>query len=436
LAVVSLYPKKGEVYSSGTSGVASYTKNLITNLDRRVVVLADCQGKPRKYEEQNALIWRCFKPNSPRMWSQIVRSLKQFSQVKKVLIQFDFAMYGGMVTSGLVLPFLLWLKLAGFEVSIVSHHVILDVKRLSGHVGLGRGRAHKAKVKLYNLAFNVFYWILGKLTHKIIVLEKYLKQRLSRVVAETKIVVTPHAVDTSLRWTTKASARKRLGLNQRDWVVMQFGYLNWFKGSDLFAQKFAKISKILGKKVRFVLAGGESPTLKTKGFYHEYLGKLEQTVAQSKAVTITGYVPQEQLKDYFAAADLVVFPYRYFMCASGVLSLTFSYRRPFIVSKNLNHMLAGDLKQCLQEVGLSSKTISFSLQGEDLLRTTRQVLRNGTKAKLVRMAGLIQQKRSFATTAQKYDQILFASQPRSLSRSARSIRFAPLPSLVRTDQNR
>jgi len=408
LAVVSLYPEKGEVYSPGTTGVASYTKNLVTSLDRPVVIFAGYKDRPRVYEEDNGLVIRCFKPGRIGMWREIIKSLRRFTQIKKVLVQFDFAMYGGILTSSLVIPFLLWLRLLGFQPYLVTHSVILDVNKLSGHVGLGKGFKDKIKAWFYNLSFYLFYAFLGLLVRKVIVLEEPLRKRLAKVIRGEKIVAIPHAVDTSLKPMVKSKARKELGIGQNEAVVMFFGFVNWFKGADIFASTFKRKQKLLGKKARFIIAGGVSPTLSEKSYYQKYFTQVQQMADNSRNVEITGCLPQEKIAAYFSAADLVVFPYRYFMCASGVLSLAFSYKKPFIVSEKLSSMLkASDFASIFKEVGLDMEKITFSLEGQDFVKTTERVLRNGVKPKLIKIAKINREKRSFKETALVYEQALF-----------------------------
>lgn len=408
LLVISLYPKKGELYSAGTSGVASYTKNVISNLNRKVIVLADTRDGEKIYEEGNVLVIRCFKPNSPLMWAQLIKNIVQFNQIKKVLIQFDFAIYGGMVASGAVIPFLLTLRLLGYQPSIVSHHVVVDVKKLSGHVGLGKSFRDKLKGELYNFIFRQFYKALGILTSQIIVLEETLIIRLHSLMPHANVISIPHGVDQNLTPISKAGAREILGIGQDEHVVMFFGFVNWFKGADLFVDFFRSSSQILGKKIRCILAGGESPTLKNRAYYQAFLKLVLKKVKRSKSVEITGYIPQEKIGLYFSAADLVVFPYRYFMTASGVLSLVFSYRKPFIVSEELSEMFqAEDFKQVMEASNLQKEDFVFDLSKKSCFKLTRKVLKNGIQQKMIRMSELMGEKRAYQKNAKIYDQAIF-----------------------------
>lgn len=416
VAVVSLYPKRHEVYSAGASGVASYTKNVVKKLAKPAVILADIlpdkrHAKGSSYEEDGSLVVRNWHGNHPFMWVQVFSLLRQLSQVRSLLIHFDFSMYGGMLTSGLMLPFLAMTRLLGFQPTVVSHHVIKDVRKLSGQVGLGTGLSAFFKVMLYNFVFKTFYWLLGKVASNVVVLEEPLQERLSGVISDKKLVTIPHAVDSELATPSKTQARKRLGYDADEAIVMFFGYVNWFKGADFFAQTVKDITHLNGKKVRFVMAGGESPTMKEKDFYQKMFKKVTDAVASSPTLELTGYVPQEKIADYFAASDLVVFPYREFMCASGVLSLVFSYQKPFIVSDQMAPMLTAlDFSATMKQVGLESKDMVFSLNKKSLVAVMEKVLENGLKKKMRNLARHMCSHRSFEATANLYTDVLKPTQ--------------------------
>ncbi|PIR07977.1 hypothetical protein COV53_05460 [Candidatus Gottesmanbacteria bacterium CG11_big_fil_rev_8_21_14_0_20_37_11] len=409
LIVISLYPKRGEIYSAGISGVASYAKNVAKNMNRKVVVLADILGKKELYEEENVLVYRCFKGNTPFMWITLVKTLLQFPSIKNILIQLDFAVYGGIRTTACVLPFLAVLKILGYKTSVTMHHVVLDVFKLKGHVGLGDGILDTLKGFVYNVIFHLFYFFLGLLAKQIIVLEEVLKNKLSRLTSENKIITISHGVDDKLQSISKDIARKRLGIGKREYAVLFFGFINWFKGADCFVDSYKTTGKFLGRKARFILAGGKSPTMKDKPFYQKFYKEVTDNIKTSKRIEMTGYVPQNKIASYFSACDLVVLPYRHLMTASGVLSLVFSYRKPFIVSENLGEMFQSpDLSEAMKYAGLKTSDLVFKLDRKSCLSVTENVLADGLKPKMVKMAEIVRDKRSYSNIALLYEKALFA----------------------------
>lgn len=411
LLVISLYPKKGELYSTGTSGLASYTKNVVTNLKRKVIVLGNYETKPTIYEENNTLVVRCFKFNKINMWLNIFNAMRHYPLAKQVLLQFDFAVYGNTLTTAFVIPFLTILALAGYQTSITLHHVITDIKKLSGHVGLGNGKIDAIKAFFYNTFFHLFYTLTNIFTSNIIVLEDILKNKLETVIDSSKITAIPHGVDTTLIPMDKKEARKSLGIPQDEHVIIFFGFINWFKGADIFAKIYNNHQQLLGKKVRCIIAGGVSATLKDKPYYQSYFTNVMQTVKASDTVEVTGYVPQEKIRAYFSAADLVVFPYRYFMTASGVLSLVFSYKKPFIISSAIKEMFDSPaLQQALKETTLNETDFVFNLNKKSCLSLTRKVLKNGIKTKMRKFTQVLREERSYKNTALLYEQAIFPAE--------------------------
>ncbi|OGF99539.1 hypothetical protein A2Y99_03895 [Candidatus Gottesmanbacteria bacterium RBG_13_37_7] len=187
-----------------------------------------------------------------------------------------------------------------------------------------------------------------------------------------------------------------------------FGFVNWFKGADFFVDAYSNIEKILGKKVRFIIAGGKSPTMQDKLFYHKYFASVLEKIYASKNVSITGYVPQEKIGTYFSAADLVVLPYRNFMTASGVFSLVFSYKKPFIVSSEIGEIFdETDFKKAFESAGLKKENVIFSLNKKSCLTVTENVLKDGLKPKMKNVAQIIRRERNYKNTALLYEKLIF-----------------------------
>jgi glycosyltransferase involved in cell wall biosynthesis len=409
LGVISLYPKKGELYSTGTSGIASFTKNTVAHIENRSVIFAEYIKSPVEYREGDSLVNRCFKKNSPLLWLDLIKALKKYPEVKTLLIQFDFALYGDILTSCLFLPFLGILKLFGYKTTVQIHSVVNNVFKLYGHIGLSNDVIGKIKGSILNVIFKSFYIALGLFSTQIVVSEETLKHKLSTFIPHNKVAVIPHGVDTDLTPMNKAEARKALGISDDEHVVMFFGFVNWFKGADLFVKAYKNTSHLLGKKARFIIAGGESATLKNKAYYKEYFADTVYSIEESKSVNMTGFVPQEKIQQYFSAADLVVFPYRYFMSASGVLSLVFSYKKPFIISSELSQMFTSeDMSTALETVGLDKKDITFNLNTKSCLEVTEKVLRNGLKQKMIDMASYLRVTRSWKKIGAQYQEKIFS----------------------------
>ena len=413
LAVLTTYPNRGELYSTGKSGVASYTKNVVSNMQNKTIVFCEYDKTPEIYREKNTLVIRCFKNGSLTMYPELVEALRAVGNVKKLLVQYDFSLYGGMINNAAMIGFLAMLRAAKYDVTMTLHHVVTDIRKLHGHVGLNLTHPYdQMKADIYNTIFQLFYKSLPIATDRIVVLEEFLREDLSKFIQKESIVTIPHGVDTHIRLVNKKVARQRLGLKNDQYIVTFFGYINWFKGADEFVRLLSNTQKILGKKVQFVIAGGKSPTLAGRAYYETYYAQLMQKARTIKNLTVTGYVPQKAIQDYMGASDLLVLPYRHLMTASGALSLIFSHRIPFIVSEAVDTLLAThDIKAALTQTKLTASDLSFALNAKSLLATMESVLKNGKKAKSIEAASIIAKSRSYTMVGKLYEQTIFAPQP-------------------------
>lgn len=422
LVVVSMYPNRGETYTTGKTGVASYTKNVVKNMKRRVIVICDIDTVPEAYVENHVLVLRVFNTGESVMWADIFRTLTMFPNAKTILTQFDFAMYGDPVVSSLGIAFLGLLRLQKYHTAVTLHHIVDDVRELKGHVGLGSTPTDELIADIYNFLFHTFYRVLSLVASQVIVLEDSLKTKLETLAPWVRATAIPHGVDTQLKMLNRKRARKKLGIPLRDHVIIFFGYVNWFKGADIFTRTFARVKKMLGKHLHVIIAGGESPTLANKHYYQNFFRQVRRDVTASKHITLTGYVPQKDIATYFSAADLVVFPYRHYMTASGVMSLTFSYRKPFIISRPLAEMFKSkDFERQLDAVGLKASQITFDLYPQSIIDMTKSVLVNGRKTKLTKMANNLRVARSYVKVARLYDAALFT--PATLFRKTLALHY-------------
>lgn len=347
LLVISSYPPKGQTYGKGVGGVASFAKNNLLPLssEQRIVVLAEILDKPEIYEEENILVCRCWKRNFPGIYFDLLRAISKFSEIKQIEVQFEFALYGDLIITGFFPIFLGFLKFFGKQLVVVVHQVLLSLNSLSGHLGWQKSDFRQ---KFFSFILRWYYKFLAFFSEQIVVLEPVFKKRLNFMgINENKISVIRHGIDNSIVSVGKEKARQKLGIKDNEIVIMSFGFLTWYKGSDLLIESFSCLTKKFPeKKLRLILAGGESITQNKKSHYQKYVNKLYEVAAKNPEITITGFVPESKLKLFFGAADLVVLPYRTFMSSSAVLSLTLSFKKPFIVSNVLSGWFDGMEKNC------------------------------------------------------------------------------------------
>src|SRR5450830_1783711 len=92
LIVISSYPEKNARYSQKVCAVGGFTKNITDNLPGYKIIFTTKLGykKNQVYEEKNSLIYRIFKRNGLFSFIKLFLAIKNFTNVKKVLIQFEF----------------------------------------------------------------------------------------------------------------------------------------------------------------------------------------------------------------------------------------------------------------------------------------------------------------------------------------------------------
>jgi glycosyltransferase involved in cell wall biosynthesis len=177
-----------------------------------------------------------------------------------------------------------------------------------------------------------FKYLTYKAAKRIIVHTNFLKEMLVNTfgVAAEKVKIAPHGnFDNYLpeHEISKAEARRRLGLEASNRVLLFFGIIRPYKGVGLLLDAFEKaVSE--NNNLRLAIAGSAlSEDLKEK-----YARKIAGLFAKDRVLYHAEFVPNEKVAEYFTAADAVVLPYRN-IYHSGVLHLAYSFGRPVIATK-------------------------------------------------------------------------------------------------------
>lgn len=158
-----------------------------------------------------------------------------------------------------------------------------------------------------------------------VVMSRSVAQDLRRFTLQKPIVFTPHPVyDNYGDSVDKATARAILHLKPEEHYVLFFGFIRRYKGLDLLIEAMAD-ERLRALKVQLIVAGEfyEAPE-----YYHTL---LERYNLSSEVILHTHFIPNEQVKYYFGAADIVVQPYRS-ATQSGISQLAFHFAKPMIVT--------------------------------------------------------------------------------------------------------
>lgn len=120
-----------------------------------------------------------------------------------------------------------------------------------------------------------------------------------------------------------AQSRAKLGLPAHQVLVFFFGLIRDYKGVDML---IAASGQMRSTNVTILVAGGCEPDMQMQ---------IDAALAQRKGGPVVdlryGFLPQQTLSDWLAAADLVVFPYRH-IYQSGAVMLAMTYGKAMLAS--------------------------------------------------------------------------------------------------------
>ncbi len=123
----------------------------------------------------------------------------------------------------------------------------------------------------------------------------------------------------------REAARRQLGLDPRDEVALFFGYIREYKGLDVLIDAWPAVATAR-PGARLVVAGDP---VRLDAARRDALLAAATRVG---AIHRFGYVPFSEVIRYFAAADVLVLPYRH-VSQSGVLFLALAQGLPVVATR-------------------------------------------------------------------------------------------------------
>ncbi|MEJ7610845.1 MAG: glycosyltransferase [Ferruginibacter sp.] len=124
----------------------------------------------------------------------------------------------------------------------------------------------------------------------------------------------------------KETARATLGISADGKIILFFGFIRKYKGLDILLNALSLI-KAGGSDIPFkVLIAGE--------FYEDrkpFDEQVERLGLKEMLILRTDFIPDNEVRNYFCAADMVIQPYRN-ATQSGVTPLAYHFEVPMIVT--------------------------------------------------------------------------------------------------------
>jgi glycosyltransferase involved in cell wall biosynthesis len=122
----------------------------------------------------------------------------------------------------------------------------------------------------------------------------------------------------------KPEARKHLGLQETEKIILFFGFIRKYKGLDLLFEAMAD-ERIKKAGIKLMVAGE---------FYEDskqYQEPIEKLGIKDQLILRTDFIPDSEVKYYLCAADAVIQPYRN-ATQSGVTPLAYHFEKPMVVT--------------------------------------------------------------------------------------------------------
>ena len=124
----------------------------------------------------------------------------------------------------------------------------------------------------------------------------------------------------------KEEARKKLKIKNEELIILFFGFIRKYKGLDILLDAMKIISSKSQSYNPKLLIAGEF--YEDKKMYDEQIDRLG---IRERLILHTEFIPDNEVKNYMCAADVVIQPYRN-ATQSGVIPLAYHYEVPMIVT--------------------------------------------------------------------------------------------------------
>ncbi len=123
---------------------------------------------------------------------------------------------------------------------------------------------------------------------------------------------------------SKEEARRLLGLDPHEKIILFFGFIRQYKGLDLLLKAMAD-ERIRKAGIRLLVAGE---------FYEDdqpYHQIIKENHLEESLILRTVFIPDSEVRNYLCAADCVIQPYKN-ATQSGVTPLAYHFEKPMIVT--------------------------------------------------------------------------------------------------------
>jgi glycosyltransferase involved in cell wall biosynthesis len=317
VALIAPYPERGRRHA-GSSGVASYTANLAQALAGAgvevTVVAPRLVGEPPVLHDGPVRVQRSFDTGAMALPRAARAAVDTGAPI--VHVQHELFLHGARAVPALV-PTYASLRAAGVGPAVTMHQVVAprDVDRSYTRLHRVGAPAPVARAGIAALQQGVARTAAVTIVHE---------DSFTDVLPGATVI--PHGVE---HRTSPARSIARAELQLPDdgaLLVVCFGFVAPYKGLETALTA----AELAGPSIRLVIAGGEHPRLAGRDRYEAELRRR-----WGHAALFTGWVPEDDVARWFAAADVALLPYLKPFASSGALALALAHRTPVLVSEPL-----------------------------------------------------------------------------------------------------
>lgn len=144
--------------------------------------------------------------------------------------------------------------------------------------------------------------------------------------ADKPVSYIPHPIyDNYGEMVSKAEAIAHLDLETEQSYLLFFGFIRPYKGLDLLLQAMAD-ERIKHSGIKVIVAG------EFYGSPEPYMQIIQKEGLEEQVILRNNYISNEDVRHYFAAADLIVQPYKS-ATQSGISQLAYHFEKPMVVTR-------------------------------------------------------------------------------------------------------
>lgn len=325
----------GDHASGPIGGVGAYTGSLLGILaagafDHTLVANRDAGRSEIAALPENVCVLPTWRFGDPLAFHRIARALEGVRPAI-VHVQHELFLYGSSARALLFPPFLH--AMARRRPTVVTVHGVTTSREIDE--SLLAGRRSPLPLGLVRPIIVGIFRSLARSNAELVVHSETLRARLIALgAAATKVHVIAHPLFTAraaaVPTIDRRTARARLGIPQDAEVVLTWGYWNGYKGLEVLAAGFADFAATRPNAL-LVLGTGPHPQHRNdQAYLHAY--RTAAAALEGAGRRHVGFIADETLPDYLAAADVCVFAYTKHLAASGPATFALSAGKPILLS--------------------------------------------------------------------------------------------------------